>query len=147
MRSVPNPRLLEQPMRIADLLERTNTIAVVGLSTSPFKDAHRIPAAMQAMGFRVIGVHPTATQLLDEPAYQRLADIPEPVDLVNVFRPSAEAADVVRQAAQIGARAVWLQSGIRSGEAQRIAADAGMDYVEDRCIMVEARMHGVRRSA
>jgi uncharacterized protein len=134
-------------MMIKDLLARTGTIAVVGLSTSPFKDAHRIPAAMQAMGFRVIGVHPSADELLGERAYRRLADIPDAIDLVNVFRPSDEAADVVDQAARLGLPAVWLQQGIRSRAARRIAEDAGMDYVEDRCIMVEARVHGVRRSA
>lgn len=130
-----------------EILENTSTIAVVGLSTSPFKDAHRIPAMMQALGFRVIGVHPTATELLGEPAYPSLADIPQAVDLVNVFRPSAEAADVVRQAVAIGASAVWLQSGIRSAEAARIAAEAGLGYVEDRCIAVDARMHGIRKTA
>jgi uncharacterized protein len=134
-------------MGIADLLERTDTIAVVGLSTSPFKTAHRIPAAMQQMGYRVIGVHPSADELLGEPAYRRLADIPDTIDLVNVFRPSAEAADVVRQAAELGVAAVWLQQGITSPQARRIAAAAGMDYVEDRCIMIEARVHGVRRTA
>lgn len=134
-------------MAIKDLLERTQTIAVVGLSTSPFKDAHRIPAVMQQMGYRVIGVHPTADELLGEPAYRRLADIPDPVDLVNVFRPSAEAPDVVRRAAELGIGAVWLQQGIRSAEARRIAESAGMEYVEDRCIMIDARMHGIRRTA
>ena len=130
-----------------DILEAASTIAVVGLSTSPFKDAQRIPAAMQAMGYRVIGVHPTATELLGEQAYQSLRDIPERVDLVNVFRPAAEAAGVVRQAAEIGAEAVWLQLGIRSAEAARIAAAAGMAYVEDRCIMIDARVHGIRKTA
>jgi uncharacterized protein len=132
---------------IQEILQRSKTIAVVGLSTSPFKDAHRIPAAMQQMGYRVIGVHPTAEELLGEPAYRRLADIPEHVDLVNVFRPSEEAADVALQAAKIGADALWLQLGIRSADAARIAAGAGMDYVEDRCIMVEARVQGIRRTA
>ena len=130
-----------------DILEAASTIAVVGLSTSPFKDAHRIPAAMQAMGYRVLGVHPTATELLGERAYQSLRDIPERVDLVNVFRPAGEAAGVVRQAAEIGADAVWLQLGIRSAEAARIAAAAGMAYVEDRCIMIDARVHGIRKTA
>lgn len=134
-------------MAIKDLLERTQTIAVVGLSTSPFKDAHRIPAVMQQMGYRVIGVHPAADELLGEPAYRRLADIPDPVDLVNIFRPSAEAPGVVRQAAELGIGAVWLQQGIRSDEARRIAESAGMEYVEDRCIMIDARMHGIRRTA
>ena|SRR5687767_714571 len=131
----------------ADILHRARTIAVVGLSTSPFKDAHRIPAMMQQLGYRVIGVHPTADELLGAPAYRRLADIDEHIDIVNVFRPAAEAPDIAQQAAQIGADALWLQLGIRSAEAARTAADAGMDYVEDRCIAVEARMHGVRRSA
>lgn len=134
-------------MAIKDLLERTRTIAVVGLSTSPFKDAHRIPAVMQRMGYRVIGVHPTADELLGEPAYRSLADVPGQIDLVNVFRPSAEAPAVVRAAVERGVGAVWLQQGIRSAEAREIAEAAGIDYVEDRCIMIEARMHDVRRTA
>lgn len=130
-----------------EILERAQTIAVVGLSTSPFKDAHRIPAAMQALGYRIIGVHPTAAELLGEPAYRSLSDIPEPVDMVNVFRPAAEAADIAVQAVEIGAWALWLQLGIRSAEAARIAKGAGLAYVEDRCIAVDARMHGVRKTA
>lgn len=130
-----------------DILQRANTIAVVGLSTSPFKDAHRIPAAMQQMGYRVIGVHPTAEELLGERAYRLLEDVPEHIDIVNVFRPSAEAAGVAEQAAAIGADALWLQLGITSRQAARIAAAAGMAYVENRCIAVDARMYGVRRSA
>ena len=129
-----------------EILERASTIAVVGLSTSPFKDAHRIPATMQALGYRVIGVHPWAEELLGEKAFRSLPDIGEPVDLVNVFRPSAEAAGVVREAVAVGAPAVWLQSGIRSREAAQIAAEAGVDYVEDRCIAVDARMYGIRKT-
>ena len=130
-----------------ELLERTSTIAVVGLSTSVFKDAHRIPAAMQSLGYRVIGVHPSADELLGEPAYRTLLDVPEPVDMVNVFRPSDEAADIALQAVEIGARALWLQLGIRSPDARRIALGSGLDYVEDRCIAVDARMHGIRKTA
>ena|SRR5688572_18457422 len=129
------------------ILEQARTIAVVGLSTSPFKAAHRIPATMQALGYRVIGVHPTADELLGEPAYRTLADIPEPVDLVNVFRPADEAADVALQAVEIGARSLWLQLGISSADARRIATGAGLDYVEDRCIAVDAQMHGIRKTA
>ena len=129
------------------ILEQAHTIAVVGLSTSPFKDAQRIPAAMQALGYRVIGVHPSAGELLGEPAYRSLADIPIPVDLVNVFRPADEAADIALQAVEIGAGALWLQLGIRSADARRIAEGAGLDYVEDRCIAVDARMHGIRKTA
>ena len=134
-------------MSIKEVLERTETIAVVGLSTSPFKDAHRIPAAMQQMGYRVIGVHPSADELLGEPAFRRLADIPERIDLVNVFRPAPEAPDVVRAAVEAGAGVVWLQQGIRSAQAREIAEAAGIDYIEDRCVMIEARMQGIRRTA
>jgi predicted CoA-binding protein len=129
------------------ILEDFGTIAVVGLSSDATKAAHSVPAAMQAYGWRVIPVNPHADRLLGEPVYRRLADIPEPVDVVNVFRPSAEAADVVRQAIDIGAKAVWLQLGIVSAEARRLAEEAGVLYVEDRCVAVERARHAVRRAA
>jgi predicted CoA-binding protein len=129
------------------ILEEFGTITVVGLSTDPTKAAHSVPAAMQAYGWRIIPVNPHADELLGEVVYRRLADIPEQVDMVNVFRPSVEAADVARQAAAIGAKALWLQLGIRSDEARRIAADAGMLYVEDRCLAVERARHAVHRAA
>ncbi|NIH78210.1 CoA-binding protein [Amycolatopsis viridis] len=119
-----------------DILKAANTIAVVGLSRDPAKAAHSVPAAMQAAGFRIIPVHPSADELLGEKVYRSLADIPEPVDLVDVFRPAPEAPAVAEQAAAIGARALWLQQGIVSPEARRIAEAAGMDYIENRCIAV-----------
>jgi uncharacterized protein len=128
-----------------EILERAQTVAVVGCSTDPDKSAHRIPAQMQAAGYRVIPVHPSAEEVLGEKAYQSLEEIPEPVDLVNVFRPSEEAAGIARAAAGIGARALWLQVGIRSEEARRIAAEAGMAYVEDRCIGTDRRWYGITR--
>ncbi|HVM19850.1 MAG TPA: CoA-binding protein [Egibacteraceae bacterium] len=130
-----------------EILDQAQTIAVVGLSTNPFKTAHRIPAAMQALGYTVIGVHPSADELLGRPAYRTLAEVPVPVDIVNVFRPSPEAAGIAREAVAIGAGALWLQKGIVSPEAARIADEAGMAYVEDRCIAVDAHRWGVRRSA
>ena len=129
------------------ILEEMTTFAVVGLSSDPTKAAHSVPAAMQAYGWRMIPVNPHADQLLGEKVYRRLADIPEPVEVVNVFRPSAEAAEVTRQAVEIGAKAVWLQLGIVSAEARRIATDAGLLYVEDRCVAVERARHAVRRAA
>jgi predicted CoA-binding protein len=119
------------------ILEDVSTIAVVGASRDRFKTAHSVPAQMQRHGWRIIPVNPYADQIFGERAYRRLADIPEPVDLVNVFRPSADATDVVRQAIAIGAPAVWLQSGIVSAEGRRLAEQAGIDYVEDRCLAVE----------
>jgi uncharacterized protein len=126
-----------------DLLERYRVIAVVGASRSPEKEAGRIPRQMQAAGYRVIPVNPHADTLFGEKAYRRLEEIPEPVEIVDVFRPSAEAADVATQAVAAGAKAVWLQLGISSPEARAIAEDAGLDYVEDRCIAVERARHGI----
>ena len=129
------------------ILEEFETFAVVGLSADPTKAAHSVPAAMRAYGWRMIPVNPHADRLLGEKVYRRLADIPDPVEVVNVFRPSAEAADVVRQAIEIGAKAVWLQLGIVSAEARRLAESAGLLYVEDRCLAVERARHAVRRAA
>jgi predicted CoA-binding protein len=122
-------------------------IAVVGASRFPEKEAHTVPAEMQAAGFRIIPVNPHADQLFGERVYQRLEDIPEPVDLVDVFRPSQETPEVVRSAVRIGAKAVWLQLGIASDEARRVAEEAGIDYVENRCLAVERRRLRVTKDA
>ncbi|MBT8224084.1 MAG: CoA-binding protein [Dactylosporangium sp.] len=127
------------------LLADAAVIAVVGASRDPAKTAHQVPARMLRAGWRIIPVNPLAGEIFSVPAYPRLADIPEPVDLVNVFRPAGEAAAVVRQAVAIGAPAVWLQQGIVSPEARRVAAEAGIDYVEDRCIAVERALGRLTR--
>jgi uncharacterized protein len=128
------------------MLEEFDTVVVVGLSSDPSKAAHSVPAAMQAFGWHVVPVNPHADELLGERVYRRLADIPGPVELVNVFRPAADAPDVVRQAVEVGAKAVWLQLGIVSAEARAIADASGIRYVEDRCIAVERARHAVRRA-
>lgn len=118
------------------ILEDSATIAVVGASRSVHKSAGSIPASLQFHGWTVIPVNPHVDELLGVKAYPRLTDLEGPVDLVNVFRPSADAPEVARQAVAIGARALWLQLGIVSPEARRIAEEGGLDYVEDRCIAV-----------
>jgi uncharacterized protein len=128
------------------VLEDFDTVAVVGLSTDPDKPAHAVPAALQVAGFRIIPVHPTATELLGEKAYPSLGDIPEPVDIVEVFRPAAEAPAIARAAVAIGAKALWLQLGISSDEARRIAADAGLRFVQNRCMGRESAVHGIRKA-
>jgi predicted CoA-binding protein len=120
-----------------DILEHAKTIAVVGASKDPSKPGATIPMALQRHGFRIIPVNPTAEELFGEPVYHSLAEIPDRVDLVNVFRPAAEAPAIARDAVALGARALWLQTGIVSPEARAIAEGAGLDYVEDRCIAVE----------
>ncbi|KIR64991.1 CoA-binding protein [Micromonospora harpali] len=119
------------------ILADSAVIAVVGASRDPGKAAHRVPAQMQRYGWRIIPVNPTVDELFGERAYASLADIPHPVDLVDVFRPARDAVGVVREAVAIGAPAVWLQLGIVSPEARRIAEEAGVDYVEDRCLIIE----------
>ena len=133
-------------MRTAQqILADSAVIAVVGASRDPGKAAHRVPAQMQRYGWRIIPVNPTVDELFGERAYASLADIPHPVDLVDVFRPARDAVEVVRQAAAIGAPAVWLQLGIVSAEARRIAGEAGMEYVEDRCLIIERAAAGLTR--
>jgi len=123
-------------MKAEEILASARTIAVVGLSRDPAKAAHGVPAVLQAHGFRIIPVHPSASELLGEKVYRSLADIPEPVDLVDVFRPAPEAPGIAEQAVAIGAKALWLQEGIVSPEARRIATEGGLEYVENRCIAV-----------
>jgi uncharacterized protein len=125
------------------ILREFRTIAVVGLSRDPSKAAHAIPARMQRAGFRVIPVNPSLDSVLGEKAYPSLRDVPEPVEVVLVFRPSAEAAAVAKEAVAIGAKALWLQQGIVSDEARRLAEAAGMLYVEDRCMGVERAVFGI----
>ncbi|MEV1075834.1 CoA-binding protein [Micromonospora parva] len=133
-------------MRTAQqILADSAVIAVVGASRDPNKAAHGVPLQMQRHGWRIIPVNPSVDELFGERAYKTLADIPHPVDLVNVFRPAADAVQVVRDAATIGAPAVWLQLGIVSAEARRIAEEAGMDYVEDRCLAVERAVNALTR--
>src|SRR6185312_1745608 len=101
---------------------------------------------MQRYGWRIIPVNPTADELFGEPVYRSLADIPHPVDLVDVFRPAEDAVQVVREAVAIGAAAVWLQLGIVSAQARQLAQEAGVDYVEDRCLVIERAAANLSRS-
>ena len=128
------------------ILRDFRTLAVVGLSRDPTKAAHAIPARMQRAGFRVIPVNPHVDELLGEQGYATLKDVPFSVDVVLVFRPSAEAAAIARDAAAIGAKALWLQQGIVSVEARRIAEAADLLYVEDRCMGVERAVHGITKT-
>ena len=136
-------------MQIADLrnaLLSARTIAVVGCSPRAFQTSHRIAQYLQAAGYRIVPVNPHHEEILSEPAYPDLQSIPDAVevDIVNVFRRSEHTAGVVRDAA---ARAVptgrspliWTQLGVHSTEAEAAAAEAGLPYVAERCIMVDHR--------
>jgi predicted CoA-binding protein len=130
-----------------DLVERIlrgyDTITVVGISSHPAKEASGVPRLMQRHGWRIIPVNPHAGQILGEPVYRTLAEVPGQVGLVDVFRPPAATPDIARQAVAAGASALWLQLGIASAEARQIAESAGLLYVEDRCLAIERRRLGL----
>jgi uncharacterized protein len=125
------------------ILTTYETITVVGASANQAKAANGVPAVMQRHGWRIVPVNLRGGVILGETAYRTLADLPGPPGLVDVFRPSAQTADVARQAVAAGATALWLQLGIRSAEARVIAGAAGLLYVEDRCLAVERRRLGL----
>ena len=118
-------------------LEETRTWAVVGCSPDPGRDSHRIAAMLQRRGFRVIPVNPAESEILGERCFASVRDIPEPVDVVDVFRRSSEAGAHVDEAVEIGARAVWLQLDVHAPEAAARARAAGLDVVEQRCPAIE----------
>lgn len=119
---------------LVGIYRSTRTIAAVGASTDEHKQAHRIPSYLQSQGYRIIPVNPTADEIFGEPAVASLDDIDEPIDVVDVFRPSSETPDIAAEAVDIGARVLWLQMGIRSDEAARIARDGGLTVVMDTCM-------------
>ncbi|EFM12901.1 CoA-binding domain protein [Paenibacillus curdlanolyticus YK9] len=122
---------------IRTILEQSNTIAVVGLSDKPDRTSYMVSEAMQAKGYRIIPVNPNAQTILGEKCYPSLADIPEPVDIVNVFRRSEHTPPVAEEAVAIGAKVLWLQLGIANEEAAAIATAGGVTIIMDRCIKVE----------
>jgi predicted CoA-binding protein len=124
---------------VEQILRRYDTITVVGASNAPEKAAHTVPAHMQRHGWRIIPVNPREDEILGAPVYRRLADVPEQVGLVDVFRPSQQTPDIARQAVAAGATALWLQLYLASAEARSIAEDAGLLYVENRCLVIEQR--------
>jgi predicted CoA-binding protein len=128
-----------------EILERSTTIAVVGIARTTDKPSGSVPAELQRRGFRIVPVNPKAETILGEKAHASLAEVGEPVDVVEVFRPAEEAPEIARQAVAMGAKALWLQQGIESDEARKIAEDAGLDFVQDRCMAAESRRHDIRK--
>lgn len=128
---------------VEEILRTYASITVVGASTNPEKPSHYVPAHMQAHGWRIVPVNPSASEVLGEPAFASLAEVPGPVGLVDVFRPAPVTPEVARQAVAAGATALWLQLGIASEEARAIAEEAGLLYVENRCLLVEQRRLGI----
>jgi uncharacterized protein len=124
---------------IRELLTRVKTIAVVGLSDSPMRVSHGVSAYMQAAGYRIIPVNPQIAESLGEKAYPSLLDVPEKVDLVDVFRRPEYVDEIVDHAIQLKIPAIWLQEGVINERAAEKARKAGMEVVMDRCILKEHR--------
>jgi uncharacterized protein len=116
------------------ILDRTRTIAVVGLSNNQSRDSYGVARFLQARGYRIIPVNPYESEVLGEPAYPSLLEVPEPVDLVDVFRRPSATPEVAERAVAIGAPVLWLQLGIANDEARRIAEDGGLTVIMDLCI-------------
>lgn len=126
-------------MTIPELLANSKTIAVVGLSSDPLRPSFGVSEYMQSVGYRIIPVNPAETEVLGEKAYARVTDIPEAVDIVNVFRRPNQVMAVVEDAIAKGAKAVWMQQGIVNEEAAAKARAAGLFVVMDKCILIERR--------
>lgn len=121
------------------LLKRVHNIAVVGLSPNPARPSYGVARAMQQFGYNIIPVHPSAQQVLGAKAYPRLADVPFPIDLVNVFRRPEHIGEVVDECLRLGLKALWIQEGIVNLAAAERARAGGMTVVMDRCIYRDYR--------
>jgi predicted CoA-binding protein len=127
------------PKIIDKILQNCRTIAVVGLSSDLRRAGYYVPAYMQSQGYRILPVNPHLTEALGEQPYPDLLSIPEPVDLVLIFRRSEAVPPIAADAVRIGAKAIWMQQGIINLDAAETAQRAGLDVVMNICIMVEHR--------
>jgi predicted CoA-binding protein len=137
-----NPVITNQPDQITELLKSSKTIAVVGMSDNPMRPSYGVAAYMQSHGYRIIPVNPVLDSVLGEKAYPSLLEIPEKVDIVDIFRRSDYVAPIVDQAIQLGVRAIWMQETVIDEQSAAKAREKGILVIMDRCILKEhhARM-------
>jgi uncharacterized protein len=124
---------------IFEILKQYKTIAVVGLSSDPMRPSYGVTEYMQAAGYRIIPVNPNETGVLGEKSYARLEDVPEKIEIVDIFRRAEEVPPVVESAIRVGAKVVWMQLDIENEAAAEKARAAGLTVVEDACILIEHR--------
>jgi len=127
---------------IKSILEKYKTIAVVGLSADPAKDSHRVAKYLKTKGYRIIPINPSADVILGEKCYKSLLDVPETIEIVDIFRPAKDVPPIIDQAIELkkklgNPRIVWMQLGIVNEEAAKRARDASLTVVMDRCMMKE----------
>lgn len=125
---------------ILDILKQSKTIAVVGLSSSPLRASHSVAEYLQNAGYRLVGVNPGETEVLGIKCFARLEDIPERVDIVDIFRRVQEIPAVVDSAIAIGAKVAWMQLGLEEPESAKRAAAAGLTVEMDACTLIEHRL-------
>jgi|SRR5579863_10248649 len=123
----------------AEILKRSRTIAVVGISPNPMRPSNGVAEYLKRAGYRIIPVNPGQAEVLGEKCYARLEDVPEKIDLVDIFRRSEFVPEIVESAIRVGAGAVWMQEGVIHEEAAARARQAGLDVVMDRCTLKEHR--------
>jgi predicted CoA-binding protein len=121
------------------ILKNSRTIAVIGMSKNPEKDAYTVPEYLMKNGFKIIPVNPTADEILGQKSYKRLSDVPDQVDIVEVFRPSEDIPNYVEDVVKMKPKVFWEQLGIHNPEAEEKIAAAGIKVVYDHCMRVELR--------
>ena len=128
---------------IKEILSKYKSIAMIGVSNDPTKASTIVMKYMQKYGFKVFPVNPKAKgqKILGEEVYEKITDIKDSVDIVDVFRPSKEALDIAKDTVSIGAKVLWLQLGIKSEEARKIVEKDNIEYVDDRCTKMEYQKH------
>ncbi|SRR5579875_482012 len=131
----PNGNVAPVGDPVSEILKTSRTIAVVGLSSRKFRPSYGVAEYLQSAGYRIIPVNPDETEVLGEKAYARLEDVPERVDIVDIFRRSEYVPEIVESAIRIGARAVWMQEGVMHAEAAERARRAGLLVVMNTCIL------------
>jgi predicted CoA-binding protein len=128
----------------AKILNEYHTVAIVGLSPNPSRPSHRVASYLAGHGYKVIPVNPRAQEILGKPSYSDLSSIPEPVEVVDIFRRSEEVMPIVDEAIKIGAKVVWMQEGVINEEAASKARDAGLLVVMNKCMLKEHERLGKR---
>jgi predicted CoA-binding protein len=131
----------QDPRTILETLSRAKTVAVVGLSANELRPSNFVGFYLQRHGYRIIPVNPRETEILGERSYPSLADVPERLDVVDVFRAPDAVPGIAREAVEIGAGALWPQFGVISPEGAEIASDGGLKVVVDRCMKIEHARH------
>ena len=123
--------------KLKRILTESKTIAVVGCSRDPEKPAHTVPKYMKEQGYKIIPINPFADQILEEKVHKSLSEINEPVDIVNIFRPSEQCLEVVKEAVNLKPKVIWMQLGIKNEEAEQLAEKNGIEVIMDKCFYIE----------